>query len=73
MRSAFLRVLPVMAASALAAGCAVGPDYAAPTIAAPQAYMGAAAVDARAAAPVSTDAWWRGFNDPALDLSLIHI
>src|SRR5689334_25111127 len=70
MRSAVFSIVPVAVSSALLAGCAVGPDYVAPKIAAPQAFMGAEAVDARLAAPAtsaSTDAWWRGFNDPVLD------
>jgi len=68
MRSVILRVLPV-AAAGLLGGCAIGPDYVAPTIAAPPRFMGTAAVAARQAppAPAPVDAWWRGFNDPVLD------
>ncbi|CAN7382635.1 efflux transporter outer membrane subunit [Caulobacter sp. LjRoot300] len=67
MRAVIFRTLPAAAAVALLAGCAVGPDYAAPTIAAPPRFMGAAAVAARQPAPAPVDAWWRGFNDPVLD------
>jgi NodT family efflux transporter outer membrane factor (OMF) lipoprotein len=70
MRSAVFPVLSIAASSALFAGCAVGPDYVAPKIASPRVFMGAKAVEARSAAPAtsaSTDAWWRGFNDPVLD------
>jgi NodT family efflux transporter outer membrane factor (OMF) lipoprotein len=71
MRSAFLRTLPAIAGVAVLGGCAIGPDYVAPTIAAPPRFMGEAAVVARQAppapAPTPIDAWWRGFNDPVLD------
>lgn len=71
MRSAFLRTLPVVAGVAVLGGCAIGPNYVAPTIAAPPRFMGEAAVVARQVppAPASTpiDAWWRGFDDPILD------
>lgn len=67
-----MRRLPTSLALLLAAtslaGCAVGPDYHRPEIAAPPAYMGAAAVEARAqtAPTVDTARWWTGFNDPVL-------
>ena len=67
MRSAFLRTLPAVAGAAMLGGCALGPDYVAPTIAAPPRFMGEAAVVARQASPAPVDAWWRGFNDPVLD------
>ena len=56
-------------ATSLLAGCAVGPDYAPPRLAAPARYMGQAAVNARIASPAPTDAaaWWKGFGDPVLD------
>lgn len=53
------------------AGCAVGPDYHRPELAAPPAYLGADAVLARSA-PAITDqasenlAWWARFGDPVL-------
>jgi len=67
-----MRVSPLAAlllASSLLAGCAVGPDYHRPEIAAPAAFMGTPAVAARTAAaePVSSDTrWWSGFGDPML-------
>jgi NodT family efflux transporter outer membrane factor (OMF) lipoprotein len=55
-------------APALLAGCAVGPDYHRPEVAAPAAFMGTPAVAARdAAGPAQDDArWWAGFGDPLL-------
>jgi len=57
-----------LAASSLLAGCAVGPDYHSPGLAAPATFMGSAAVAARDAAPApATDArWWSRFGDPIL-------
>jgi len=50
------------------AACAVGPDYHAPDAAMPQSYQHAAGLAAvnDVRPPVSLDAWWDGFNDPAL-------
>lgn len=67
MRSVFLGILPAIAGVALLGGCAIGPDYVAPTIDTPPAFMGEAAVVARPIPPAPVDAWWRGFNDPVLD------
>jgi NodT family efflux transporter outer membrane factor (OMF) lipoprotein len=67
MRSVFLRILPAVAGVAVLGGCAIGPDYVAPTIAAPPTYMGQAAIAARPVPAAPVDAWWRGFNDPVLD------
>jgi NodT family efflux transporter outer membrane factor (OMF) lipoprotein len=56
-------------ASSLIGGCAVGPDYHRPAIAAPAAFMGTPAVTDRSAttAVSTTDrAWWSGFGDPVL-------
>jgi NodT family efflux transporter outer membrane factor (OMF) lipoprotein len=53
--------------SSLLAGCAVGPDYHRPTVAAPAAFMGTADVSARSApTPTHDEAWWSGFGDPVL-------
>lgn len=56
----------LLAVGALA-GCAVGPDYQRPAIAAPDRFIGQAAVEQR---PVTTianlDAWWTGFDDPLM-------
>jgi NodT family efflux transporter outer membrane factor (OMF) lipoprotein len=55
-------------ASGLLAGCAAGPDYHRPDVAAPAAFLGAPAVAGRdAAGPAQGDArWWAGFGDPLL-------
>ena len=50
MRPVLSWTIPPLVAAALA-GCAVGPDYVAPTIASPGRFMGEAAVAARRAAP----------------------
>jgi NodT family efflux transporter outer membrane factor (OMF) lipoprotein len=62
------RTLIAASTTALLAGCAVGPTYVAPQIAAPPAFIGGPAVDARAdgAAPVDLVNWWRSFDDPLL-------
>jgi NodT family efflux transporter outer membrane factor (OMF) lipoprotein len=57
--------LVVAAASALSA-CTVGPDYHAPTTAAPAAF-GEISGDAAAAAKHPDAAWWTTFHDPVLD------
>jgi NodT family efflux transporter outer membrane factor (OMF) lipoprotein len=55
-------------------GCAVGPDYKAPSSPVAGTFLGAGAVAQRVApaAPVASTsfdqaAWWKGFNDPVLD------
>ena len=60
--------LTSLAAAALLAGCAVGPDYQAPDAGAPFAYQGGTVLAARAGeAPApALDQWWRGFDDPEL-------
>ena len=60
--------LTLLAAAAALVGCAVGPAWQAPAIAAPFAYQGGTALAARAGeapAPALAD-WWRGFDDPEL-------
>ncbi len=64
------RMMAIVASVALGlglAGCAVGPDYVAPTIemASFHNHTAAGAVPAAAPAP-SLDTWWTGFNDPML-------
>jgi multidrug efflux system outer membrane protein len=54
-----------LTATALLAGCAVGPDYARPSATLPDDY-GQAAPEARAAAPVNPE-WWMLFGDPSLN------
>lgn len=57
-----------LAAAAVLAGCALGPDYKRPTSALDAGFVnaGASAVNAQAAsADIAT--FWRGFNDPALN------
>ena len=57
----------LLLASSLLTGCAVGPAYQRPLVAAPPAFMGAAAVTARPAPATADDAaWWSGFGDPIL-------
>jgi outer membrane protein, multidrug efflux system len=56
------------AAAALAAGCAVGPDYKRPTVDTPQAYSESGPW--KVAVPkdsVPKAEWWRVFGDPVLD------
>ncbi|QJU56987.1 efflux transporter outer membrane subunit [Sphingomonas sp. AP4-R1] len=68
--------LSLLLASAALAGCAVGPDYQRPALAAPATFMGKAAVDARhppisATAPIAVTSatstvWWETFGDPVM-------
>jgi outer membrane protein, multidrug efflux system len=56
------------ALAALAAGCAVGPDYTRPAVATPAAYSEAGPW--KVAAPrdsLPKEAWWTVFHDPVLD------
>jgi hypothetical protein len=64
-----LQSLPALLLSVFAlAGCAVGPDYAPPSVQMSSAFKGAAAINDRAGAPTPDLAhWWTGFNDPALN------
>ena len=48
------------------AGCAVGPDYRKPSVAAPVRWNGTLA-GGETAAPDTVTVWWRTFNDPELD------
>lgn len=58
----------LLLASALAcAGCATGPDYQRPAIAAPDRFVGEAAVLSRETGkPADLVTWWRSFDDPLL-------
>jgi NodT family efflux transporter outer membrane factor (OMF) lipoprotein len=63
-----LRSVCAVAAVALVAGCAVGPDYHRPVMAAPAAYKEAAGWEP--AAPneaANRGAWWEAFQDPGLN------
>jgi NodT family efflux transporter outer membrane factor (OMF) lipoprotein len=54
-------------ASLLSSGCAVGPDYARPTLDTPGHFNNQAALAQREAAATADLAhWWDGFNDPLL-------
>jgi multidrug efflux system outer membrane protein len=60
--------LGAIAAAALAAGCAVGPDYQKPAVATPADYTEAGPW--KVAAPkdeLPKGAWWKSFKDPGLD------
>lgn len=61
--------LAALAAAAMLAGCALGPDYAGPPEAAPNAAKSRqfvrAGADANAAMPANR--WWEGLNDPLLN------
>ena len=61
-------VLTVVSMAALLGGCAVGPSYVAPEMAAPPVFMGGPAVEAATgqAAKVDLANWWRSFDDPLL-------
>ena len=50
-------------AAALAAGCAVGPDYQRPEVATPAAWR----IDVPQAAELANTRWWEQFRDPVLD------
>ena len=58
-------ILTLVAASALA-GCAVGPNYTAPTLALTPAFHTPQPVVAPDARTAELDHWWAGFGDPAL-------
>lgn len=63
---------PVLSAMLLAvfalAGCAIGPNYEAPSVPASSAFKGGSAVNERASAPApELSRWWTGFNDPVLN------
>lgn len=62
--------IPASILALLLGGCAaVGPDYKSPAIQMPVAYKNAPAAEPRALSSndVRSEAWWRGFGDPALD------
>lgn len=54
--------------AALLGGCAAGPSYVAPEVAAPTTFMGSPAVEAATAEASKADLvnWWRSFDDPML-------
>jgi NodT family efflux transporter outer membrane factor (OMF) lipoprotein len=65
MRIAF-SATPLLVFSLLA-GCTVGPDYKAPTLAQPVGFVGQLAVDQRGGAGGGALIdWWQGFHDPLL-------
>lgn len=68
MKSSLLFLSAALAAAT--AGCAVGPDYRQPSVAAPARWSEPLA-GGEAAAPDDVTTWWRTFNDPELD-SLIE-
>ncbi len=56
-------MVPGVAAAALLAGCAVGPDYERPLVAEPQEFRGQSAADATSLADLP---WWELFQDATL-------
>ncbi|WP_311239029.1 MULTISPECIES: efflux transporter outer membrane subunit [unclassified Xanthomonas] len=62
-----LRLLAVLIATSLAAGCAVGANYARPDAPLPDHYLGQSALaDRQATTQAELATWWAGFNDPDL-------
>jgi len=53
----------MVVATAVLAGCAIGPNYKRPAVAEPQTFRGQAAVEA---ASLADAAWWEVFRDPVL-------
>jgi len=63
---------PVLIAMLLS-GCAVGPNYHRPSLAAPAAFMGDPAIAERQAAqPAELARWWDGFDDPLLSRLVVE-
>ena len=60
-----IRVAAAVAVAAVLAGCAVGPDYKAPTPETDAGFAGQSLIETTAGAPVQE--WWKVFNDPLLD------
>jgi len=63
-------LLPVLAVLGVAAGCTVGPRYSRPTAPAPAPDAWKTQLPWEQAAPkdsIPKGAWWKAFNDPALD------
>jgi NodT family efflux transporter outer membrane factor (OMF) lipoprotein len=59
-------LLPVVLATAVLAGCAVGPDYQRPDLALKPAFHTPPPAPQPAAATARLDVWWTGFNDAGL-------
>ncbi len=68
MRSVSSLAMLALAGAAIS-GCAVGPNYVAPSSPVSGTFIGRAAVVQREAPPAPADAsaWWKGFNDAELD------
>jgi len=58
----------MVVATAVLAGCAIGPDYKRPSVAEPQTFRGQATAEA---ASLADAPWWEVFQDPMLR-ELIH-
>jgi NodT family efflux transporter outer membrane factor (OMF) lipoprotein len=57
----------IFAGGLLVTGCAVGPDYHRPEVAAPESFLGRTAISQRLAVTrADLVSWWEGFNDPKL-------
>jgi outer membrane protein, multidrug efflux system len=57
------RLIALTTVLLLLAGCAIGPDYKRPEVAAPPAWM----VDMQQAKDTANAVWWEQFNDPVLN------
>lgn len=66
MRSSYRAVLLPLSVLMLLAGCAVGPDYAPPSLPSSQLAASFGEPSAGLASGAVEVAWWRGFDDPAL-------
>ena len=58
------RLLSVLLASGVLAGCTVGPNYVAPSLPVPPAFVGPQGMPGAAVDPAR---WWSSFGDPQLD------
>ena len=62
------RIVSTLLVTALAAGCAIGPDYKRPAVAEPPTFRGQQIAEAQSFADAP---WWEVFEDPRLK-ALIH-
>lgn len=71
IRKPYRTLLSALTSAGLLSACAVGPDYERPDVNAPEQFRSAVTAEpnptAAAPATLASDAWWEGFNDPALN------